>query len=175
MKLVGTMACRNEDWCIGLTARAALMWLDHLVILDHASTDNTHELIVDIWKEYPGRVSLLYEADPVWKEMEHRQQMLNYARRAKATHVAVVDADEILSGNMLEAIRHAISMLGPTHDFAPPWVGLRGSINQYHVDGIWGNNWVSTAFLDNPQYHWTSRNGYDFHHRRPMGLIEPRK
>jgi len=170
MNIIGTMLCRNEDWIVGLSARAALLWCDQLIILDHASTDGTHDLLVQLHQEYPGRVMLLYESDPVWKEMQYRQRMLDEARQRKATHIAVVDADEVLSGNLLAAIRPAISMMGPTHDFAPPWVGLRGSINNYHIDGIWGDNWVSTAFLDNPQYHWTSRNGYDFHHRRPMGL-----
>ena len=32
MKLVGIMPVRNEDWCLDLTARAALMWCDELVI-----------------------------------------------------------------------------------------------------------------------------------------------
>jgi len=170
MNLVGTMLCRNEDWIVGLSARAALMWLDHLIILDHCSSDGTHDILVQLQQANRGKVTLLYEHDPTWKEMEYRQRMLDEARRLKATHVAVVDADEVLSGNLISAIRPPISMMGPTHDLAPPWVGLRGSINQYHIDGIWGDNWVSTAFLDNPQYHWKSRNGYDFHHRRPMGL-----
>lgn len=170
MKLVGTMLCRNENWIVGLSARAAFLWCDSLVILDHASTDGTHDILVELHQEYPGRVTLLYEADPVWKEMQYRQRMLDEARRVGATHIAVVDADEILSGNLVNSIRPPISMMSPTLDFAPPWVGLRGSINQYHTDGIWGDNWVSTAFLDNRQYYWKSRDGYDFHHRRPMGL-----
>ena len=36
MKLVGLMACRNEDWCIGLTLRAALMGV--LVDAEQAET-----------------------------------------------------------------------------------------------------------------------------------------
>ncbi len=170
MKLAGTMLCRNEDWIVGLSARAALLWLDYLIILDHASTDKTHDILVQIQQENPTKVQLLYEPDPVWHEMEYRQRMLHEARMWGATHIAVVDADEVLSGNLIDKIRGPISLMGPTHDFAPPWVGLRGSILKYHTDGIWGNNWVSTAFLDNKQYHWASRNGYDFHHRRPMGI-----
>ncbi len=170
MRLAGTMLCRNEDWVIGLSARAALEWLDYLIILDHASTDKTHDILVQIQQENPTKVQLLYESDPIWHEMEYRQRMLCEARRWGATHIAVVDADEVLSGNLLSEIRPKVEALGPMQDFAPPWVGLRGSIHCYHADGIWGDNWVSTAFLDNPQYSWHSRNGYDFHHRRPMGL-----
>jgi hypothetical protein len=28
---------------------------------------------------------------------------------------------------------------------------------------------VSLGFLDAPEWHWRARNGYDFHHRHPMG------
>jgi hypothetical protein len=170
MKLCGTMLCRNEDWIVGLSARAALMWLDYLIILDHASTDGTHNILVELQQEYPQKVQILWEANPEWREMEYRQRMLHEARMWGATHIAIVDADEVLSGNLINRIRPEIETIGPMHDFAPPWVGLRDSIHCYHTDGVWGNNWVSTAFLDNPNYYWRSREGYDFHHRRPMGM-----
>ena len=41
MKLICLMPARNEDWIIGLSARAALMWCDELIVMDHASTDRT--------------------------------------------------------------------------------------------------------------------------------------
>ena len=169
MNLVGTMLCRNEDWIVGLSARAALMWCDRLIILDHASTDHTHDILVDLWDEYHGRLTILHEADPVWKEMEYRQRMLSEARVLGATHIAVIDADEVLSGNLISSIWRQIAALNPEHSLEPPWVGLRGSPRKYHTDGVWGDNWVSMAFVDQPGLHWTARDGYDFHHRRPMG------
>lgn len=171
MRLAGTMLCRNEDWVVGLSARAALMWLDYLIILDHASTDKTHDLLVEIHQEYPTKVQLLYEPDPVWHEMQYRQRMLHEARMWGATHIAVVDADEVLSGNLIPSIRYAIGDLTVEQSLEPPWVGLRGSIHRYHTDGVWGTNWVSTAFKDHPQWFWKTRAGYDFHHRRPMGGV----
>jgi len=35
--------------------------------------------------------------------------------------------------------------------------------------GLWGQANVSTAFKDEPAFHWAARDGYDFHHRHPMG------
>ena len=68
MKLVCLMPCRNEDWIIGLSARAALMWCDHLVVLDHASTDDTQAIIYDLMGEYPGRI--IYErVEGEWLEI----------------------------------------------------------------------------------------------------------
>jgi hypothetical protein len=43
MKLIGLMPVRGEDWILGLSARAALMWCDELVILLHSCTDRINE------------------------------------------------------------------------------------------------------------------------------------
>ena len=167
--ICGLMLARNEDWIIGLSARAALLWCDHLIVLDHCSTDRTHDILIEIYNEHPGRVSIMYEPDPVWKEMQYRQSMLDLARRRGAKHIVVIDADEVLSGNLLDSVRPAIKAISPGQSLEPPWVGIRESIHKYHANGIWGTNWVSMAFLDRPHYNWTARAGYDFHHRRPMG------
>jgi glycosyltransferase involved in cell wall biosynthesis len=58
MKIVTIMPVRNEAWCLGLTARAALMWCDELVILDHASTDRTAEIASEIAGECSCRTCL---------------------------------------------------------------------------------------------------------------------
>jgi len=87
------MAARNEDWILGMTARAALMWLDELVILDHASTDDTVGIIAKVAHDHPKRVCYLHERDPVWEEMRHRQRMLDAAREHGATHICYIDAD----------------------------------------------------------------------------------
>ena len=50
------MPVRNEAWCLGLTARAALKWCDELVILDHASNDATGENILLPLEEEFGRI-----------------------------------------------------------------------------------------------------------------------
>lgn len=172
MKLVGLMPVRNEDWCLGLTARAALMWVDQLVMLDHASTDASSDIIAEIGRE-SGRVVHLVDANPRWDEMRHRQSMLDVARHLEATHIAIIDADEILTGNLLTSCGDGFCCIQGVVETSErgilqfPGYNLRNGINRYHNNGIWGNRWFSTAFRDDPRLSW---NGDNFHHREPKGI-----
>ena len=177
MKLICTMPVRNEDWCLGLTARAALMWCDHLVIGNHASTDSTVEIIKKIMGEDPMRITPLHTDEPMWREMEHRQAMLDVARMAGATHIAMVDADEILTGNLLPNIRQRIETWCASGGILNlPWLALaRDPMRYISGPSYWGDRQnVTMAFKDRPDYHWAARNGYDFHQRPPMST-EPKR
>lgn len=169
MKIIACMPARNEDWCLGLSLRAVLMWADAVVVLDHASTDDTARIIQEVDLEHPGRVFGLAVPEPTWLEMAHRQAMLQFARAGGATHIAIVDADEVLSGNLLGHIRTMILSLGADQLLQLPWTCLARSVDRYYTEGVWGTNWVTCAFPDKPEYGWRQRDGYDFHHRHPMG------
>ena len=59
MKLCGTMLCRNEDWIVGLSARAALMWLDeqgntvgHYDVFDYMAAARAHYASNGIGADY---------------------------------------------------------------------------------------------------------------------------
>lgn len=170
MKLIGLMPCRNEDWVLGLTARAALMWCDELILWLHSCTDGSRDIAVAVAHEHPGRVIIDVANDPTWAEMSHREQMLELARERGATHIAMVDADEILTGNLIGAhilsLYNRIKHCGASHIFQIPLYNLRHGISQYHANGLWGNRIVSVAFADDPALHWA---GDRFHHREPMG------
>jgi hypothetical protein len=180
MKLIGLMPVRNEDWCLGLTARAALMWCDAIEMYLHACTDSSLDIATAIQDEHPESVIITIEPRPQWDEMLHRQEMLAGARRHGATHIAIIDADELLTGNLLENapaihgggtnesyIRNMVGVTRPGHILQLPGYNLRGSLDRYHANGIWGNRWFSTAFPDDPNLHWT---GDTFHQREPLGL-----
>ena len=171
MKLVCIMPVRNSDWILGLTARAALMFCDELIVLNHASTDGTAQIIRDIAAEFPGRMRETYDNNPVWVEMQHRQLLLDAARQRGATHIALVDDDEILTGNLLPTIRGHIELTPGHLIFTVPWIWLRGSIHKYHLRGPWAMSDVSTAFRDAPEWSWSAaaQGGYDHHHRHPFG------
>lgn len=171
MKLICLMPVRNEDWVVGLSARAVLRWVDHLVVLDHASTDRTSAILAAVADEYPGRVTVLVEGSPVWEEMRHRQRMLETARELGATHIAMVDADEVLTANLLRTIRGLIERMSAQVTMQLRWLCLRGSIYSVMTTGIWGSASACMAFEDGPECYWSSadRAGYDFHHRQPMG------
>jgi len=172
MKVVATMPVRNEARFLELTVPALLMWADHVVMLDHASTDASLAIAERLASRFTGRITLLQNMDPTWHEMAHRQQLLDASRAQGATHIAIVDADELLTGNLLWKIRSELEQLGPGDVLQLPWVCLAtGRPGHYFSSGAWHNNWASMGFADAPICHWSSeeRDGYDFHHRHPLG------
>jgi hypothetical protein len=166
MKLIANMPVRNADWVLGLSTRAALLWCDELVMLLHACTDRSAEIAAEIAKEYPGRVRIIEEAHSDWQEMVFRQRMLDTSRKMGATHVAITDSDEILTGNLLPIIRSGISATPTDHICSTPLYNLRDGIHRYHANGTWGRRIVTMAFADSPRLHWL---GDRWHHREPMG------
>lgn len=179
MKLIAGMLVRNEEWVLGLSARVALMWCDALVIHDHASTDRTEQIMWELKDEYGDeRVILARHDDTEWREMSLRQDMLASARARSATHFAIVDADEVVTGNLLSLEDEyggcrAAPITAWKDEFRKdsilqlPGYNLRKGICQYHANGIWANRWFSTVFRDDPRLHW---GGDHYHHREPKGL-----
>jgi hypothetical protein len=171
MNLIATMPVRNEAWILGASLRAALKWVDSVVVMDHCSTDETSDIIEQVANEHPGRVARLYQDGSNWSEMAHRQRLLNAARQRGATHIAIVDADEILTSNLVGSIRDQIASLPPggviQAGMPAPW----RSLDQYRVDPcIWSNRIdLALAFADHPNLCWRATNGYDHHHREPHG------
>jgi glycosyltransferase involved in cell wall biosynthesis len=174
MRLTGLMLCRNEGWIVGLSARVALKWCDELIVLNHASTDNTVELLADLQAEDPCRVHVISVPDTTWTEMQHRQFTLDLARAKGATHCAIVDADEIMTGNLATRIlKNSLEWSArPESMLQLPGYNMRGEPDRYHINGTWGQRWFSTAFKDHERLHWSSRDrtGYDHHQREPMGM-----
>lgn len=167
MKLIGLMPVRNESWVLGLSLRAALKWCDEVVVMDHASSDNSLAIAEAVQMESrKARVAISTEADPKWDEMTHRQWMLDAARRLGATHIAIIDADEVLTANIVPHVRIWVEKCKPGAMLELPGYNLRRGIDQYHANGLWGERWFSTAFLDHPLLHWR---GDKFHSRAPAG------
>jgi hypothetical protein len=167
MRLIAMLPVRNEDWILELSARAALLWCDAIVILNHASRDTTAVIILKLLHEFGNdRVKLKF-VDGGWDEMQHRQRMLTMAREFGATHMAIVDADEILTGNLLGSIRSHIESMPGGRILQLPGYNLRGGLHRYHANGIWGDRWFSLAFADDKRLGWA---GDRFHHREPSGV-----
>jgi Glycosyl transferase family 2 len=170
MKLIGLMPCRNEAWCIGLTLRAALMWCDEVVVLLHECDDDSQDIICDVISESGDeagdeRITLIYEDGP-WDKMRHPQRMLDYARARGATHIAMIDADEILTGDRLRGAR-IYAEVPPEWLLILPLYNLGGELDRYHTNGLWGNRTVSVTFADRPELGWA---GDDCDSREPQGV-----
>ena len=181
MKLIGLMIARNEDWVIGFSLRTALRWVDHMVVLDHASTDKTPEIIAKIIDENPGKITLLNESNPVWMEMAHRQRTLDEGRKLGGTHFAIIDADEVITGNLINLIRPLIEALSPGDVLNLPTIPAWKTIDRYRDDqSVWSRSQITVAFRDNGKMFWGSANdGYDHHSRIPRNssdvICEPYK
>ncbi len=172
MKIVGIMPVRNEDWVLGLSARVALMWCDVLVVYLHACTDRSTEIAREIEKESDKEVCLTHDHDSCWSEMMHRQQLLNWARLKQATHIAIIDADEVLTGNLqtydgFHRMRAIVETIPRGHILQLPGYNLRDGIDQYYINGLWGQRWFSVVFADDKRLGWS---GDRLHHREPMGM-----
>jgi len=175
MKLIACMSVRNEDWVLGLSLRVALMWCDEVVVFLHACTDASEDIAQAVREEVgEDRVHLSVYAEPQWDEMQHRQWMLDYARHHRATHIAIIDADEILTGNLIQQMPYLVRASGeiPQHSqpatiLQLPLYNLRGGIDRYHSNAVWGNRIVSVAFADDPRLRWA---GDTFHQREPQGM-----
>lgn len=166
MKLTALCPVRNEHWCIGLSLRVVLRYCDSAVVLLHACTDRSAEIVAGVSTEHPDRVTVIEDDDGKWSEMVHRQRLIEAARDGGATHVCIVDADEVLTGNLLSIIRGLIERMPPRTVMQLPGYNLRNGIDRFHANGVWGNRWFSFAFADDPALGWS---GDQFHHREPMG------
>lgn len=173
MRLSALMVVRNEEWVLRASAWVALRWCDEMVILDHGSTDATPDIISDLVRDHPQRVhTIRVRASDGWHEQTHRQMVYATAIAYGATHFAVVDADEIPTGNLLAdptMLRWAI--MGdelPEASIASFWMpNLWRSLDQYRPDASNGD--VRLGFAYHPELHWRPReNGFHLHARYPM-------
>ncbi len=170
MKIVAILPVRNEDWILGCSLRALLMWADECVVSLHNCTDDSFDITREVWKE-TGHVCSYPEDTQHWSEMAQRQKLLETARGMGATHIVTVDCDEILSGDLLPTIRQRIEGLPLGVMLRLPLLNLRGCLNRVHNTGLWGSIDMNTsvAFLDHPAIHWPAGAEYQHHCREPKG------
>lgn len=166
MRIVGIMPVRNEDWILGFSLRVALKWCDHVVVMVHSCVDDSRRILEEVNQE-TGCTCLSWAdgAEESWPEMEHREALLRLARDREATHVAIIDADEVLTANLIPLIRN-YAQTAPGVILELPGYNLREG-RGYHANAVWGNRWFSTVFRDTSAAHWR---GDGFHHREPMGV-----
>ena len=197
MKLVGVMLVKNEDWVLGMSMRAALQWVDELVVVDDRSWDQSLPIIKEVMGENPWRVHYSLwqpmkevesesryrpgekikiqvpdDSNPWWNEMDARQHSLLLARKHGATHIAIVDADEVLTSNLTSKVRDRILSLQPGAALEYPMVPVWGDVKQYRSDDcVWSRAHLSLAFCDMEELTWRpAGDGYHHHHRLPYGI-----
>jgi len=175
------MPVRNEAWCLGFTLRVAVKWCDRVIVCLHNCKDASPEIVKDVQKESDFRVTFFGDGSDQWNEMPMRNELLTVARGCDATHIAVIDADEFLTANLLPSDEERRQGSAHIHDYLNvlpagqllelPGYNMREMPGQpltmrYHANGVWGSRWFATAFMDSPALNWQ---GDRFHHREPFG------
>jgi len=171
MKLIGILPARNEDWILGFSVRSALMWMDELIVMNHASTDQTAEILRKIQAEAGHCLTVLNQPAPEWMQYEYRQEMFGLARERGATHIAFLDADEALTANLLPEIRAYVEALNPGECLTLPVPCMWRSPLKYRVGEFrYAHDKLTVAFADAPEILWKAENGYQHDHRQPFGI-----
>ena len=170
MKLISLTIVRDDAWVLGASLRAALEWVDSAVVLCHACTDRSEE-IADGLRVETGRVHVLRQPRQEWDEMDDRQRTLDYARWLEATHVAIVDADEVLTANLRPLIRGLLEGMPAGHVLDLPMIPLWRSPLMRRVDPcVWTEAVVTAAVSLVDGMAWrTGPEGYQHHARPPVG------
>lgn len=172
MKTVALFKVRNERWVLGASLRSAMRLCDAAVVLDHASTDETPEIVRSVAGEYPGLVTLIRDDRAEWTEASLLEKLLHAGRDIGGTHFLVLDADEILTGNLISDLPLMLRMLQPGASLWLPLPAIWGSLDAYRDDdSVWSTGQVLVGFHDAPWVTYESHaGGYDIHTRFPSSL-----
>lgn len=173
MPLIALMPARNEAWIIGLSLSVALMWCDEAIVYDHASTDATRDIVAEAAREHPGRVRILDGDEPAWNEMRIRRRLMDAAREHGRVRAALVDADEIITANLLPVARDLFAR-GCVPGFAMrlPMVSPWGGVERVRTDGAFGG-FLYAGFEASPGLEYVpAGDGYEMHGRVPAGLVD---
>jgi len=172
-KIAALMATRNEDWVLGLTLRASLLYCDAVVITDHLSNDRTAGIIEAARREFPHReISVRRSEDPEWMEMDVRHEMLGRARALGATHFVLADADELPTGNLLPGLRARVLGAAPGRFLSLPMISPYHGIQKFRWDGVWGStSQVPWCFGDSLKLHFHLAGEHQLHRRVPFGAL----
>lgn len=183
-KIVATMLARLDHWSVEFAILAALEWCDEIVIGLHEpggkSLDPTWKIIARLTAnpEIAKRLDVVALIDETWDEMNMRQRLLNRARELGATHIAIVDADEAVTADLIPDIRKHVLILGPCETLEVPMVsphhgGSKGGacLDMARVDGVFASARITLAFGDDPSLSWqNAADGYCYHNRPPKGI-----
>ncbi|HWA26120.1 MAG TPA: glycosyltransferase family 2 protein [Lacunisphaera sp.] len=111
---------KNEADVVEAFVRHTLAWVDHLLVLDHDSTDGTREILRALRRE--GLPLQLFTDDALGYLQEFRTTHLARlaAREAAADWVLPLDADEFLCGPDRAALEAELAAARPGHSRSLP-------------------------------------------------------
>ena len=95
MTTIGVTMVRDEADIIASTVRQMLRQVDAVVVADNLSTDDTRAIIEKLADEHPGRVELVDDYDPAYRQSDKMSHLAGIAHdRFAADWIVPFDADE---------------------------------------------------------------------------------
>lgn len=170
VKIVALIPARNESAIIEQCLRAVSIAVDAVVYLDDCSTDGSLDIVRSLAAECKVERILTKQS---WYRDEpgDRNRLLEAGRQIGGTHFLVIDADEMLTANLVlgGGFRAVMEQLQPGDTLALWWIQLwRTAVEYRHDSSIWTNIYKPVAFCDRPGAAYSS----EFIHtpRIPGGL-----
>lgn len=170
MRLIALCPVRGDAWSLAASARAALRWCDDLIVSENARwADPATTAAVPC----DPRVTRITHDAAAWDEADIRLNMLEVGRRMGGTHFALVDADELLTANLVPRVRDMADALAPGAGLRLPWLHLWRSLDRHRVDPSPFGRYAATSvlFRDHPRLTYRHcADGYQIHMRAPAGV-----
>jgi hypothetical protein len=141
-------------------------------------TDRSAEIAARVSKETEdGRIMFHIPENrgEKWDEMDMRQENFDVGRSMGGSHFAIIDADEIITLNLVPVVRKWLRHLAPGQILDLPMIPVWGPGVYRDDDSVWTRAHLTTAFRDNPNLCWkAAADGYHHHARPPRGASENR-
>lgn len=98
---------KNEENFIGYAIRSVLDFVDHVIVFDTGSTDNTRAIIHELARQYPAKIS--FEEKGECTKDQHTQLRNEMIGRTKTDWFMILDGDEVWPTGTLEEARKRIA------------------------------------------------------------------
>lgn len=128
--VVALTPVRDEAWILPRFLAATALWADHIIIADQGSDDGSRAIAA----AHP-KVTLIANPSREFSEVDRQRLLIDAARRIPGPRLLVaLDADELLSANVLRSREWEMALLAPPGTAIElAKVELHGSIATYVV------------------------------------------
>lgn len=149
-KIVALVPGHNDGRFLSNCFKALSNYVDAIVYLDDASTDNSIAIAQALAQEC-NIEQILCKKNWIRHAGADRNILLATGRAIGGTHFVLIDADEMPTANFLDekTLRGIILNLKPGERLALAWIQLWRSCDYYRYDSsVWTNNYKDIAFCD---------------------------
>lgn len=169
MKLISITPIKNEDWILPCWLHALEQLVDHAVVVDNGSWDETSILL----HKYRHFVTVLEDGRKDWDEVSLRSRCLETARGLAATHILILDADEIVTANCIPTIQEWCETAPPGSATQLACMAMWKSPHTYRDDRTrWSKVFMPFLWALSPDVRYHSSRD-PMHRRWPAGREYP--